>query len=240
MMIVSPCIFSHSLVRTYRVDWTAEKIDWSADGVIFNTLTKRSLGNESFRYPDTPMRISFGVWQAQNNPWAGKNMVDFEQIPPQNNVRFLYHLTNRTSSSFVLLLINPSRTMSKLSAQNAVVVKKKQIRLRVPLGFLDGLLQLSGCLVLTLMARKEEEVLKPWTFLGLTVEEESRYFSRWLSGLPSFLSRLPHKHVPQKEYLKQPLVYPVWSEVRIFFLLFLSPEDIKGIEIQQVEDKLHK
>jgi beta-glucanase (GH16 family) len=62
---------------TYRVDWTPEKIDWSVDGQVFYTQTKAELGVNGTRFPATPMRISFGVWQAEDNEWAGPNSVDF-------------------------------------------------------------------------------------------------------------------------------------------------------------------
>lgn len=48
--------------HTYRIDWTPEKIVWSADGKAFYTQTKASLGVNASDFPATPMRISFGVW----------------------------------------------------------------------------------------------------------------------------------------------------------------------------------
>jgi beta-glucanase (GH16 family) len=52
---------------TYRVDWTDQKIDWSVDGQVFYTQTRAELGVNGTRFPATPMRISFGVWQAEDN-----------------------------------------------------------------------------------------------------------------------------------------------------------------------------
>jgi beta-glucanase (GH16 family) len=64
--------------HTYRVDWTPEKIDWSVDGQVFYTQTKAELGNNGTRFPATPMRISFGVWQAEDNDWAGQSNVNHD------------------------------------------------------------------------------------------------------------------------------------------------------------------
>jgi len=61
-----------------------KKIDWSLNGVVFHTQTKASLGVNSTRYPSTPMRISFGVWQALDNEWAGPSAVNRAANPPQN------------------------------------------------------------------------------------------------------------------------------------------------------------
>lgn len=69
--------------HVYRVDWTPDQITWSADGKAFYTQTKASLGVNASRYPATPMRISFGVWQALDNAWAGPNTVNFNANPPQ-------------------------------------------------------------------------------------------------------------------------------------------------------------
>ncbi|KAL3898155.1 MAG: hypothetical protein SGCHY_002938, partial [Lobulomycetales sp.] len=72
--------------HTYRVDWTPETIQWRANGVVFNQVVRSELGDAEYRYPATPMRISFGVWQGgDSNLWSGPNMVNFTQVPPQSN-----------------------------------------------------------------------------------------------------------------------------------------------------------
>lgn len=58
-------------MHTYRVDWTPEHIKWSVDGRVFNSLEKAAMGEDSYRFPTKPARISFGIWHAVNNVWAG-------------------------------------------------------------------------------------------------------------------------------------------------------------------------
>ena len=41
------------------MDWTPEKIDWILDGVTVGTLTNETAGTG---YPQTPARISVGIW----------------------------------------------------------------------------------------------------------------------------------------------------------------------------------
>ncbi|SPQ93633.1 unnamed protein product (mitochondrion) [Plasmodiophora brassicae] len=54
---------------TYTIDWNAERIIWSINGVVQYTATA-----DSPRFPSSPSRIAFGVWQAQwGSTWAGTN-----------------------------------------------------------------------------------------------------------------------------------------------------------------------
>lgn len=42
------------------MDWTAEKLDWTIDGVVVRTLTP-AMVNGDF-YPQTPMAARIGIW----------------------------------------------------------------------------------------------------------------------------------------------------------------------------------
>jgi beta-glucanase (GH16 family) len=48
--------------HNYRVDWNAERIIWTVDGDEINRLVKADMGDQAYRFPSTPMRISFGIW----------------------------------------------------------------------------------------------------------------------------------------------------------------------------------
>lgn len=65
----------------YKVDWTPNKISWSIDGKVFNVLDKSKMGNNSYRFPNTPSRIQFGVWHALNSKdWAGDSTIDWPTV----------------------------------------------------------------------------------------------------------------------------------------------------------------
>ena len=67
--------------NTYRVDWTRESIIWSVNGKVFNKLVKKEMDENATRFPSTPSRIQFAVWQAVDNEWAGSNVgVDLTNV----------------------------------------------------------------------------------------------------------------------------------------------------------------
>jgi len=65
----------------YSVDWNADRIIWSIDGVDMQTVTRESRGD----YPSTPSRIQLGVWDAGASEsiwtqiWAG-GQIDWSQV----------------------------------------------------------------------------------------------------------------------------------------------------------------
>ncbi|KAI8601059.1 concanavalin A-like lectin/glucanase domain-containing protein [Dissophora ornata] len=61
--------------HTYKLEWTETEMKWSYDGVLKRTT---SASDSNGTYPDTPMRVAFGVWDGgYGSPgtadWAGKN-----------------------------------------------------------------------------------------------------------------------------------------------------------------------
>jgi beta-glucanase (GH16 family) len=67
---------NHDSFHTYSVDWTADQIVWSIDGVTVRAMTQAEA--VSGQYPQTPMYIKVGIW-AGGDPsnaagtieWAG-------------------------------------------------------------------------------------------------------------------------------------------------------------------------
>ncbi|KAG9063522.1 hypothetical protein KI688_004406 [Linnemannia hyalina] len=61
--------------HTYRLDWTPTEMKWWFDGELKRTtLASEAVGS----YPDTPMRIAFGLWDGGHGSkgtaeWAGEN-----------------------------------------------------------------------------------------------------------------------------------------------------------------------
>jgi beta-glucanase (GH16 family) len=67
---------NHDGFKTYSVDWTADQIVWSINGVTVRTLTQSEAATG--QYPQTPMMIKVGSWSGgdPSNPpgtiqWAG-------------------------------------------------------------------------------------------------------------------------------------------------------------------------
>lgn len=69
------------VAHEYSVDWNADRIIWSIDGVQMRTVTR---GDRGGRFPDTPSRIQIGVWDAGASEsvwtqiWAG-GPIDWTQ-----------------------------------------------------------------------------------------------------------------------------------------------------------------
>ncbi|CEO94947.1 hypothetical protein PBRA_003760 [Plasmodiophora brassicae] len=57
----------------YTMNWTENEITWSINGALMHKVTR---ANKTARFPSSPSRISFGVWQAQNGSvWAGNATI---------------------------------------------------------------------------------------------------------------------------------------------------------------------
>ncbi|KAK6208109.1 hypothetical protein LQW54_007156 [Pestalotiopsis sp. IQ-011] len=72
--------------HNYTNVWTAEKLEWWIDGTLARTLTPAA-ANDSRNYPQTPMKLSLGIWaggdssQAQGTiEWAG-GATDYDAGP---------------------------------------------------------------------------------------------------------------------------------------------------------------
>ncbi|KAI9203201.1 concanavalin A-like lectin/glucanase domain-containing protein [Polychytrium aggregatum] len=76
--------------HVYNLTWTPDVIEWRVDGQLFNSLNRLQMGNNSFRFPNTPSRISFGIWNAQDNKWAGNGTIDYATLPGELHARFDY------------------------------------------------------------------------------------------------------------------------------------------------------
>ncbi|GAO13849.1 hypothetical protein UVI_02004320 [Ustilaginoidea virens] len=77
---------------TYAVDWTADRIVWTADGRVLRELPAAQAAPD--QYPQTPMQVKFGAWAggdpAYNAPgtvaWA-RGPTDFAKGPFAMHVR---------------------------------------------------------------------------------------------------------------------------------------------------------
>ncbi|KAF9972200.1 hypothetical protein BGZ73_004703 [Actinomortierella ambigua] len=84
----------------YKLEWTPTEMKWYFDGELKRTTTVAEAKGE---YPDTPMRVAFGLWDGGSSPnegtadWAGKNTsygpnndreylmsIDWVKITPMN------------------------------------------------------------------------------------------------------------------------------------------------------------
>jgi len=68
--------------HTYAYDWTPERVNWEADGVIVRTLQASDCLGTNNQYPQTPMKLMAGLWDAGDpnhyNPWS----AGMTPIPP--------------------------------------------------------------------------------------------------------------------------------------------------------------
>ncbi|KAL8413390.1 hypothetical protein RB594_004861 [Gaeumannomyces avenae] len=81
--------------HNYTTLWTKDRLDWIIDGQIVRTLLPKD-ANNTYNYPQTPMRISFGIW-ASSDPrlakgtqeWGG-GASDFSKGPFSMYVKSTY------------------------------------------------------------------------------------------------------------------------------------------------------
>lgn len=75
---VSPGFNTTTGFHTYTLDWTADSLTWSVDGIVVRTLLKANCDDDEHQYPQTPSQFHIGVWDGgdpSNAPgviqWAG-------------------------------------------------------------------------------------------------------------------------------------------------------------------------
>lgn len=73
--------------HTYSIEWTADAIHWMVDGNTVRTVTPADAKSSGNEYPQTPMQIKLGTWNAggPDSPpgtrdWAG-GATDFSKAP---------------------------------------------------------------------------------------------------------------------------------------------------------------
>ena len=73
--------------HTYTIDWTSTSLTWSVDGTALRTLFAADADTDSHQYPQTPMQLHLGLWDAgdaDSSPatveWGG-GYTDLSQAP---------------------------------------------------------------------------------------------------------------------------------------------------------------
>lgn len=68
--------------HTYAYDWTPERVNWEADGIVVRTLEASDCLGTNNQYPQTPMKAMLGLWDAGDpdhyDPWS----AGVTPIPP--------------------------------------------------------------------------------------------------------------------------------------------------------------
>jgi beta-glucanase (GH16 family) len=89
---------------TYVIDWTPNRIVWSADGTVLRSMAYDDA--ESGQYPQTPMQVKFGAWSGgdPNNPpgtieWS-RGPTDYSQGPFTMGVRGVRVTDYSTGSAY--------------------------------------------------------------------------------------------------------------------------------------------
>ena len=73
--------------HNYVLDWTAEELIWSIDGVVVRTLANNNATSGPHQYPQSPMKVELGLWDGGDASnaggtieWAG-GRTDLSQAP---------------------------------------------------------------------------------------------------------------------------------------------------------------
>lgn len=68
--------------HTYAFDWTPERVIWEDDGAVVRTLQASDCVGSANQYPQTPMKLMMGLWDAGDpdhyDPWA----AGMTPVPP--------------------------------------------------------------------------------------------------------------------------------------------------------------
>lgn len=82
--------------HNYTLDWNEDSLSWYIDGSLVRTLSKDSASG----YPQTPMRIYFGIWAGGDSSnsegtieWAG-GLTDYSQAP------FVMHINSLIAADY--------------------------------------------------------------------------------------------------------------------------------------------
>ncbi|KAI0137037.1 family 16 glycoside hydrolase [Xylariales sp. AK1849] len=88
----------------YIVDWTSDRIVWTAGGTVIRTLTSDEA--EEGQYPQTPMQIKFGAWSGGDSSnsagtisWA-RGPTDYSQGPFTMTMKNMIITDYSTGSSY--------------------------------------------------------------------------------------------------------------------------------------------
>ncbi|KAI9726589.1 MAG: hypothetical protein M1828_000956 [Chrysothrix sp. TS-e1954] len=92
--------------HTYSLDWNKDQIVWSVDGNVLRTLNAADCDNGTHQYPQTPMQLHLGLWDAgddyvDNNTatWAG-GRTDKSQAPFTYVVKSVSITNNNPGKSY--------------------------------------------------------------------------------------------------------------------------------------------
>ena len=130
----SPAVASpQTQFHTYALDWSTAALTWSIDGVVVRTLNAVDADGNGDQYPQSPMKVSLGLWDAGDpdaptKEWAGgvtpipppepytmyvKSVKIFNQNPAQQ-----YQYTDRSGSWQSIKIINdvPFSSSSSLAS----------------------------------------------------------------------------------------------------------------------------
>jgi len=73
--------------HNYALDWSAEQLTWSVDGVVVRTLANTNATSGSYQYPQSPMQVQLGLWDGGDPSndggtieWAG-GYTNFSDAP---------------------------------------------------------------------------------------------------------------------------------------------------------------
>jgi beta-glucanase (GH16 family) len=109
--------------NTYKLHWTKDYYEW-----IYNGFSLRKMyRNDTQNFPDSPSKLQFGIWKAQNSKWAGFG-VDWAEAPFAASIEYIKITCNNTSHmssqpvkslpTNTTSIIKPTNTTSNIKPTN--------------------------------------------------------------------------------------------------------------------------
>ena len=129
--------------HTYAIDWSPTQLVWSIDGTVMRTLTAAQAGNE---FPQTPMKVSLGVWDGGDATKQGPGTVQWAggptELPPtQNYTSYVksvkitnanpamqYEYTDKSGSYKSIKVINNTATSSTSDSTSSSSMLSSSLR----------------------------------------------------------------------------------------------------------------
>ncbi|KAI9500969.1 concanavalin A-like lectin/glucanase domain-containing protein [Coemansia spiralis] len=121
---------------TYKIIWTPDSLTWYANGLAIRTVSREDTwaeGEQQFKYPSSPSRLSFSIWDAANsiNPgetqeWAGRipdnsTTTQFTMAIGMVSIQCYSNTTNTDSNSNSGTAASATQNMSNFVSSKPVV-----------------------------------------------------------------------------------------------------------------------
>ena len=116
--------------HTYSLDWSASRLVWSVDGTAVRTLPYSPATSGAYQYPQTPMRLHLGLWDAGDPnesqgvvQWAG-GYTDLTKLPYTAYVKSVKIVPSNPCTSYEYT--DESGSYQSIQCNNDISASRKQ------------------------------------------------------------------------------------------------------------------